>query len=55
MGVVAAVLGALSFIISLGDVGKAVEVLSITIAATDIVLALALLSLWRAFFVRRKQ
>ncbi len=45
-------MGIMSFIFSLGDVGRAVEMLSISLAATDLVLAIALFAIWRAFFRR---
>jgi flagellar motor component MotA len=54
LGIVAAVLGVLSFIFSLSDVGKAVMALSISIAVTDVVLAVSLFVLWRAFFAARR-
>ena len=53
VGIVGAVLGIASFLFSLGDVGRAVEMLSISLAATDVVLAIALFAVWRAFFRKK--
>ena len=53
VGIIGAALGVMSFIFSLGDVGRAVEMLSISLAATDVVLAIALFAIWRTFFRRR--